>query len=46
MSSLMNFTPQEREELQLPHLVAVAEKVCWGCCMWGWAMVCNIHSLS
>lgn len=26
MSSLMNFTPQERAELQLPHLVALAEK--------------------
>lgn len=28
MSSLMNYTPEERAELQLPHLIALAEKVC------------------
>lgn len=26
MSSLMNYTPEERAELQLPHLIALAEK--------------------
>lgn len=31
MCSLMNYTPQERTELQLPHLIALAEKV-W--CLW------------
>lgn len=28
MSSLMNYTPDERAELQLPHLTTLAEKVC------------------
>jgi hypothetical protein len=27
MCSLMNYTPDERPELQLPHLIQLAEKV-------------------
>lgn len=40
MCSLMNYTPEERVELQLPHLIALAEKVCvstwdtkFACCL-------------
>jgi len=47
MSSLMNFTPQERAELQLPHLVALAEKVCWaGLSFVGRVMVCKRRSFT